>query len=155
MTQRVDLSTVMDRLAIDDLVTAYARAVDDGDRDARRALFTPGARADHRDEGGPEGPVSEVAGRLAEEVEAYPVRQHLIVNRRVRIEDLGGYPGDRAEVTADYQRRLRTAEGGELVSGGRLVLTVTRTDAGWRLSGLTVREQWRSPDGGGAAPEGG
>ena len=40
MTQRVELATVMDRLAVDALVTDYAVAVDDGDWEAYRKLFT-------------------------------------------------------------------------------------------------------------------
>ncbi len=44
---------------------------------------------------------------LAETMRLFPVRQHLIVNRRVRLEDLGGYPGDRAEVRADYLNPMR------------------------------------------------
>ena len=64
MTQRVALATVMDRLAIDEVITGYAVAVDDGDWEAYRALFTPDGRADYRSAGGVEGPAAEVA-RLA------------------------------------------------------------------------------------------
>ncbi|MEU6948449.1 nuclear transport factor 2 family protein, partial [Streptomyces sp. NPDC046316] len=94
MTQRVDLATVMDRMAIDDLVTGYAVAVDDSDWAGYRALFTRDGRADYRGSGGVEGPAAEVADWLAETMRLFPVRQHLIVNRRVRIQDLGGYPGE-------------------------------------------------------------
>lgn len=83
MTQRVDLATVMDRLAIDDLITGYAAAVDDADWTGYRALFTPDGRADYRGSGGIEGPAAEVADWLAETLTLFPVRQHLIVNRRV------------------------------------------------------------------------
>ncbi|WP_199813923.1 nuclear transport factor 2 family protein, partial [Streptomyces graminis] len=41
MTQRVALATVMDRLAIDDVITGYAVTVDDGDWSAYETLFTP------------------------------------------------------------------------------------------------------------------
>lgn len=58
MTQRVDLATVMDRLAIDEVVTGYAVAVDDGDWAAYRALFTASGRADYRSAGGIEGPLA-------------------------------------------------------------------------------------------------
>ncbi|MGV9314830.1 nuclear transport factor 2 family protein [Streptomyces sp. NPDC003691] len=143
MTQRVDLSTVMDRLAVDDLVTAYAVAVDDGDWAAYRALFTGDGRADYRSAGGVEGPVSEVADWLAEAMAPFSVRQHLIVNRRVSIEDLGGYPGDRAEVRADYVSPMRLGPESDLVCGGRYTFTLTRTGAGWRLSGVVVAERWR------------
>ena len=42
MTQRVELATVMDRLAVDGLVTEYAVAVDDGDWEAYRRTVRAG-----------------------------------------------------------------------------------------------------------------
>jgi hypothetical protein len=84
MTQRMELATVMDRLAIDALITDYAVAVDDGDWAAYRELFTSDGRADYRSAGGIEGDVAQVAGWLAGAMELFPMRQHLIVNRRVR-----------------------------------------------------------------------
>ncbi|WP_186767924.1 nuclear transport factor 2 family protein [Streptomyces qinzhouensis] len=143
MTQRVDLSTVMDRLAIDDLVTEYAVAVDDGDWTAYRALFTDDGRADYRSSGGIEGPVSEVAVWMAENMARFSVRQHLIVNRRVSIEDLGGWSGDRAEVRADYVCPMRLGPDEDLVCGGRYVFALARTGGGWRLRGVVVEERWR------------
>ncbi|MGW4032034.1 nuclear transport factor 2 family protein [Streptomyces sp. NPDC004838] len=143
MTQRVDLSTVMDRLAIDDLITEYAVAVDDADWSAYRALFARDGRADYRSSGGIEGPASEVADWLAESMRIFPVRQHLIVNRRVHIQDLGGYPGDRAEVTADYVNPMRLESGEEYASGGRYAFGLLRTDEGWRLSTVVISEKWR------------
>ncbi|WP_406264771.1 nuclear transport factor 2 family protein [Streptomyces sp. NBC_00191] len=143
MTQRVDLATVMDRLTIDELITSYAVAVDDGDWDAYRALFTPEGRADYRSSGGIEGPAAEVADWLAETMRLFPVRQHLIVNRRLHIQDLGGYPGDRAELQADYVNPMRLESGDDFVSGGRYTFGLLRTDAGWRLRAVVIHEKWR------------
>ncbi|MFI8965944.1 nuclear transport factor 2 family protein [Streptomyces sp. NPDC053493] len=143
MTQRVDLATVMDRLAVDDLVTGYAVAVDDADWPGYRALFTPDGRADYRGSGGIEGPAAAVADWLAETMRLFPVRQHLIVNRRVRIEDLGGYPGDAATVRADYVNPMRFASGEDFVCGGRYAFAMRRTDGGWRLRSVVVEEKWR------------
>lgn len=72
MTQRVDLSTVMDQLSIDAVITGYARAVDDGAWADYRALFTPDGRADYRSAGGIEGPATEVAQWLAETMRLFP-----------------------------------------------------------------------------------
>jgi 3-phenylpropionate/cinnamic acid dioxygenase small subunit len=44
MTQRVELAIVMDRLAVDEVITEYAVAVDDGDWEAYRKLFAPDGR---------------------------------------------------------------------------------------------------------------
>ncbi|MEU9864704.1 nuclear transport factor 2 family protein [Streptomyces sp. NPDC047971] len=143
MTQRVDLATVMDRLAIDDLVTGYAVAVDDSDWTGYRALFTGDGRADYRDSGGVEGPAADVADWLEETMKLFPTRQHLIVNRRVAIQDLGGYPGDTAEVRADYVNPMRFESGEDFVCGGRYTFSLLRTEAGWRLRSVVVREKWR------------
>ncbi|MFF2412173.1 nuclear transport factor 2 family protein [Streptomyces sp. NPDC058092] len=160
MTQRVDLSTVMDQLSIDAVITGYARAVDDGAWADYRALFTADGRADYRSAGGIEGPATEVAQWLAETMRLFPVRQHLIVNRRLDIQDLGGYPGDRAEVRADYLNPMRLegttgSEGGSgtgagapnFVSGGRYAFTLSRTGSGWGIRTVTVDEKWRGTAG--------
>ncbi|MCX5138774.1 MULTISPECIES: nuclear transport factor 2 family protein [unclassified Streptomyces] len=161
MTQRVDLSTVMDRLSIDAVITGYAVAVDDGEWSDYRALFTADGRADYRTAGGIEGPAAEVADWLSQTMLLFPVRQHLIVNRRLDLQDLGGYPGDRARVQADYMNPMRlesgqAADGGaeaasadrptapNFVSGGRYAFELLRTDSGWRLQRVTVQEKWRS-----------
>ncbi|MEV6955298.1 nuclear transport factor 2 family protein [Streptomyces sp. NPDC051183] len=155
MTQRVDLATVMDRLAIDEVVTGYAVAVDDGDWEAYRALFAPGGRADYSSAGGLEGPAGEVADWLAETMKLFPVRQHLIVNRLIRLADLGGSPGDSAEVRADFVNPMRLAGTDDagaagavtapnFIAAGRYAFALVRTPyAGWRLSRVTVHEKWR------------
>ncbi|WP_327131202.1 nuclear transport factor 2 family protein [Streptomyces sp. NBC_01343] len=152
MTQRVDLATVMDRMAIDEVVTGYAVAVDDGDWAAYRALFTSEGRADYSSAGGIEGPAAEVADWLAETMRLFPVRQHLIVNRLIRLEDRGGWPGDRAEVRADFLNPMRlagpefdgTVTAPNFVAAGRYTFGLARTTGGgWLLTGVTVREKWR------------
>ncbi|WP_199566494.1 nuclear transport factor 2 family protein [Streptomyces corynorhini] len=143
MTQRVDLATVMDRLAIDEVVTRYAVAVDEGDWPGYRALFTPDGRADYTAAGGIEGPAAEVGDWLAGTLGPYAVRQHLIVNRRLRIQDLGGYPGDRADLRADYLSPLRHESGEQLMSGGGFVFGLVRGDEGWLVRSVVARETWR------------
>ncbi|MER5665459.1 nuclear transport factor 2 family protein [Streptomyces mirabilis] len=151
MTQRVELATVMDRFAVDGLVTEYAVAVDDGDWEAYRRLFAPDGRADYRSAGGIEGGADEVAGWLAQSMELFPMRQHLIVNRRLRFGSLDQEPGDTARVQADYINPMRFAghdgDGGatapDFVCGGRYAFGLVRTDLGWRLREVVVQEKWR------------
>ncbi|MER0444407.1 nuclear transport factor 2 family protein [Streptomyces sp. Edi4] len=154
MTQRVDLGTLLDRLAIDELITGYAAAVDDGDWTAYRALFAADGRADYRAAGGIEGPAEEVARWLGETLRLFPVRQHLITNRRLTLQDLGGYPGDRAELRADYLNPMcRGAKDGaappapDFEAGGRYAFSLVRTEGGWRLRAVTVHEKWRRTSG--------
>ncbi|MFF8831596.1 nuclear transport factor 2 family protein [Streptomyces sp. NPDC015131] len=149
MTQRVDLATVMDRLAIDDVITGYAVAVDDADWAAFRALFTDDGLADYRDAGGPAGRAGEVADWLAAAVCGFPVRQSLFVNRRVSVADADGFPGDSAEVLADYVNPVRGDAGGVVASGGRCAFTLARTEDGWRVREVVVREKWRRAANGG------
>lgn len=150
MTQRVDLATVMDRLAIDELITGYAMAVDDADWSAYRRLFTADGHLDHRGAGGIAGPVDEVATWLALKLRPFPVRQHLIVNRLVRLHDPDGYPADSAEARADYVNAV-PLDG--FLSGGRYRFALRRTPEGWRLSSVEVRERWRRAPGQGGTHE--
>ncbi|MEU8568177.1 nuclear transport factor 2 family protein [Streptomyces pathocidini] len=152
MTQRAELTGLLDRLAIDDLITGYARTVDDGDWAAYRALFTSDGRADYRSAGGIEGPAAEVAGWLEETMRLFPVRQHLILNRHVTIERVDGHAGDSAVLRAEYVNPMRLdAPGPEadqptapnFTSGGRYTFRLRRTDAGWRMHEVVVREKWR------------
>ncbi|WAZ20259.1 nuclear transport factor 2 family protein [Streptomyces cinnabarinus] len=149
MTQRVELATVMDRLAVDGLITEYAVAVDDGDWEAYRGLFAPAGRADYRSAGGIEGDARQVADWLAESMRLFPMRQHLIVNRRLSFGILDQDTGDTAQVQADYVNPMRFARDGaasaapDFVCGGRYAFGLTRTHDGWRLSEVVVREKWR------------
>ncbi|MGW3355632.1 nuclear transport factor 2 family protein [Streptomyces bungoensis] len=148
MTQRVELATVMDRLAVDDVVTDYAGAVDDGDWAAYRELFTADGRADYRSAGGIEGEPGQVAGWLAQSLAPFAVRQHLVVNRRVRFGVLEHDTGDTARVRADYLNPMRLAAAGDrgapdLECGGRYDFGLLRTPEGWRLREVVVHEKWR------------
>ncbi|WP_381801725.1 nuclear transport factor 2 family protein [Streptomyces niveus] len=148
MTQRVDLATVMDRLAIDEVISGYAAAVDDSDWPGFLALYTPDGRADHRAAGGIEGSAAEVADWLAGVLGRFPVRQHLIGNRRLAFEDVGGYPGDRAEVRADCLTTMFPESGETVTTVSRYTFGLSRTDDGWRLHDVVVRE--KAPRGAGA-----
>ncbi|GAA2600632.1 hypothetical protein GCM10010304_56210 [Streptomyces roseoviolaceus] len=144
MTQRVELATVRDRLAVDELITDYAVAVDDGDWKAYRGLFVPEGRADYRSAGGIEGEATAVASWLAESMRLFTMRQHLIVNRRVRFGIWEQDTGDTAQVQADYITPMATAgPAPDFVCGGRYAFALLRTDDGWRLSAVVVQEKWR------------
>ncbi|SBT94685.1 SnoaL-like domain-containing protein [Streptomyces sp. DI166] len=147
MTQRVELATVMDRLAVDSLITEYAVAVDDGDWAAYRALFAPGGRADYRSAGGIEGDARQVADWLAESLRLFAMRQHLIVNRRLCFGILEQDTGDTAHVQADYINPMRldgaASAAPDFVCGGRYAFGLTRTYDGWRIGEVVVREKWR------------
>ncbi len=156
MTQRVELATVMDRLAVDALVTDYAAAVDDGDWEAYRGLFTSDGRADYRSAGGVEGDADGVAAWLADSLGLFSMRQHLIVNRQVRFGTLEQDTGDTARVRADYLNPMRLAgtdaTAPDFVCGGRYAFDLLRTDDGWRVREVVVQEKWRRLPGPRPAP---
>ncbi|MGW8700855.1 nuclear transport factor 2 family protein [Streptomyces eurythermus] len=148
MTQRAEFATVRDRLAVEDLVTAYAVALDDGDWAAYHGLFTADGRADYRSAGGIEGDAGRVAAWLAESLAGFAMRQHLIVNRLVRFGVLEHDAGDTARVRADYVSPMRLAgttdsAAPDLVCGGRYDFGLLRTPDGWRLREVVVHEKWR------------
>ncbi|MEU6996596.1 nuclear transport factor 2 family protein [Streptomyces sp. NPDC046465] len=153
MTQRVELAAVMDRLAIDALITEYAVAVDDGDWDAYRQLFAPGGGADYRSAGGIEGEADAIAAWLAETMRLFPMRQHLVTNRRLEFGTLDQDTGDTAHVQADYVNPMRFADrpgavsepstAPDFVCGGRYSFALVRTHGGWRLRRVVVTEKWR------------
>ncbi|MDC0770578.1 nuclear transport factor 2 family protein [Streptomyces sp. HD] len=150
MTQRVELATLRDRLAVDGVITDYAVAVDDADWTAYRSLFTSDGRADYRSAGGIEGDAGSVAAWLAESMRLFSMRQHLIVNRRVRFGTLEQDTGDSARVQADYVNPMRFADSNgegtsapDFVCGGRYSFGLLRTYEGWRLREVVVQEKWR------------
>jgi hypothetical protein len=148
MTQRAELATLMDRLAVDGLITDYAVAVDDGDWTAYRELFTPDGRADYRSAGGIEGDADKVAAWLERSLGLFEMRQHLIVNRRLRFDVLERDTGDTARLRADYVNPMRLADGGsagapDFVCGGRYSFGLLRTLDGWRVREVVVEEKWR------------
>ncbi|MEV0256972.1 nuclear transport factor 2 family protein [Streptomyces sp. NPDC050732] len=167
MTQRVELAAVIDRLAVDALITEYAVTVDDGDWDAYRQLFAPGGRADYRSAGGIEGEADEIATWLAETMRMFPMRQHLITNRKLEFGTLDQDVGDTAHVQADYVNPMRFVERADpaprsepstaplpapstapdFVCGGRYGFALLRTPSGWRLRQVVVTEKWRQVGG--------
>lgn len=63
------------------------------------------------------------------------MRQHLIVNRRVRFGIREHDTGDTAAVRADYVHPMaNTVPAPDFVSGGRYAFALLRTDDGWRLT---------------------
>ncbi|MFB6590684.1 nuclear transport factor 2 family protein [Streptomyces diastaticus] len=142
----MELATVLDRLAVDTLVTEYARAVAGGDPEACRPLCVPGAVLDD--------PVLDVreeargrdVPRQGGHGDGARPYQHLIVNRRVAFERREGEVGDLAVVDADFVTPLRSSGPGrtaDTVRGGRYRIRGVRTAEGWRLSEVVAEEVWQ------------
>ena len=135
---------VADRIAIDDLLTRYTMAVDDGDWDQLDTVFTPDAVIDYTSAGGIRGTRDEIKAWLAKALAAFPVRQHLIANKRVVID------GDTATVRAYFYNpmmlagRDADAPPRPTPGGGYYNHRLVRTPDGWRSVELIEEEVWRT-----------
>ena len=75
---------VADVLAIQDLATAYAYAVDDGDWVRWEGLFTPDARIDYTAAGGIAGTPAEVAAWMPEAMAVFTFCLHTTATHEIR-----------------------------------------------------------------------
>lgn len=136
----LDTQTISDRLEIDDLLTTYTMAVDEGDWDALDRVFTPDAYLDYSATGGTAGPFGEVKAWLAETLPMFSAMQHLITQKRVEID------GDRAHVRAYFFNPmfLEREDGSRwhLDVGGVYVHSLVRTAEGWRSARLVEELLW-------------
>lgn len=131
-----------DRLAVDDLITAYAVAVDARDWEAMKALFAAGALLDYSAFDGPRAEATEALAWVARGLEGFPVSQHICANREIRISDDGTTATARCAVynpLVDQQGRLHHV-------GGYYHDRLVKTPEGWRFSERVARPAWSSFD---------
>lgn len=142
MSDQLSPQGVADRIAIDDLLTRYALAIDGGDWDQLDTVFTPDAVIDYTSAGGVRGRRDEIKAWLAEALAAFPVRQHMIGNKRVDID------GDTATVRAYFfnpmMLTLPDGSGHSTPGGGYYNHRLVRTPEGWRSVELIEEEVWRT-----------
>jgi hypothetical protein len=128
------LAALCDRIEVDDLVTAYANALDDRDWDAFRDLFTPHATIDFTAAFGRAGRRDEIVDWLTGQVTRafVPEIQHLIVNRSIAVR------GDTASGRLDFFNPDVVDQGDGtrtlMMHGGRYRFEAVRTGDGWRFT---------------------
>jgi hypothetical protein len=139
-----DLRLLLDRFAIDDLLTAYTMAVDGRDWDALDEVFTPDALIDYTATGGIAGAYPEVKRWLAETLPVFSAMQHVVAQKAVEID------GDTARVRAYFLNPLvidRPVGGPwRMDLGGAYVHTLVRTGVGWRSRQLVEEVLWERRD---------
>ena len=127
-------------MQIDDLLSAYAAAVDAKDWDHLESLFAEDAVLDYTGTGGPRGSFREVLPFLQKGLGHFSVTQHFITNRRIAVE------GDRATSSAYLFNPLGRddGEGGLslMVVGGRYESRYRRTDSGWSITEHVASMVW-------------
>lgn len=120
-----------DRAAIGDVLDDYAFAVDSRDWELLHSLFTDDAVLDYIAAGGPRGAREEVLGWISASLPAVTLTQHLVTNRRIRIDR------DTAIARTELLNPLLfdNPDGAQLLLlGGRYDDRLKRTAAGWKLT---------------------
>ncbi len=125
-----------DRLAIGDLLTRYATAVDRRDWDLYRTVFTSDAEIDYTSAGGIAGTVDEVVEFLDSALSGFEMTQHLVSNVDTSVE------GDTARVTAMFNNPMRPSDGDTWFTGGWYHHDLVRTADGWRSRKLREESAW-------------
>ena len=133
---------ITDRFALDDLLTAYAVAIDTDQVTELTRLATDDAVFDYQSSGGPRGSVADAQKWLEKALKQVPVRAHLIVNRRFDIQE------DTACVEAHFFNPMSVRVPGQKneiwnPGGGYYFVGFRRTDKGWRISELVMLQTWR------------
>lgn len=135
-----DVQGVADRLAIADVLHAYADAVDRHDWPGAAAMFTQDALLDYTASGGPVGSRTEVVDWIRESLAPLGRIQHSLTNLRVEV------AGDRARATCLLLNPIQLGTGPEagpgLLVGGHYDDHLRRTAEGWRIEARLQATLW-------------
>ena len=138
--QATTLAAVVDRLAIQDLLVRYCKAIDTKDWDLLDTVFVPDAHVDYTSSGGVQGAYPEVRAWLAQVLPNFPVSQHAVSNFDIRID------GDRAQSRVYFYNPMGRPkpEGGVSMFfiGGYYVDELVRTEDGWRIAQRIEQQAW-------------
>jgi hypothetical protein len=125
------MTDLQSRVAIDDLLTRYATAIDGHRWDLLDGVFVPEAHIDYRSSCGIAGSYPEVKAWLAEVLPAmFEATQHMVLNREIHID------GDWAVSRAMFLNPNRLRVRGELrhfTCGGCYHDRLERRSEGWRI----------------------
>jgi 3-phenylpropionate/cinnamic acid dioxygenase small subunit len=127
-----DERRVADVLAIQDLVTPYAHAVDDGDWRRWEALFLPDARIDYTSAGGIAGTPAELAVWMPEAMAVFEFCLHSVSTHEIRFT---GPDTARGRVHVFNRNGVRHEGEPEIVDVGAVYVdTYARDGDRWRFS---------------------
>jgi hypothetical protein len=127
-----DERRVADVLAIQDLVTSYAHAVDDGDWERWEALFLPDARIDYTSAGGIAGTPAELAAWMPEALSVFEFCLHSTSTHEIRFT---GSETARGRVHVFNRNGVRFEGAAEIVDVGAVYVdTYARQGEVWRFS---------------------
>ncbi len=140
----MDLQQISDRLEIQDVLTRYTRAIDEGEWDGLDTVFTPDAEIDYTESGGIAASFPEAKKWLAETLPAFFTATLHTVGQ-VSIEYAAS--GDEAQVIGyfDNPMLMKSGDGEPTVVevGGKYHHTMVRTPDGWRSRRLHEQLVWK------------
>jgi hypothetical protein len=142
--QSDQLGLLFDRLAIDDLLSRYTVALDTKDWGLLETVFTAEATIDYTSSGGIKGQLPEVAAWLEKTLSAFPMTQHMLGNKLIKLE------GDQGTGRTYFFNPNSVADGSGgtalLFVGGFYVDRFVRTGEGWRIAERFEETSWMKSD---------
>lgn len=138
-TVDADEIALPDRMAMEDLLTRYATAVDGRNWDLLDSVFTHDAHLDYRSAGGVEGGYPEVRKWLAEVLPIFDMTQHLVLNREFKRDP------DGVQASSCFLNPNQLRVDGKLwlfTVGGRYHDRLVETADGWRIARRIEHTLW-------------
>ncbi len=133
---------LVDEAAIVRLTHDYCWALDTGDWEALRSVFTPDVVTD-LGAGGQNG-IDEVIERVSSALSVFDVTQHLVATHQIHVADDGETATCRCYLQAQHVR----PNGDRLLIGARYEDECVRTTAGWRIAHRRIVPMWVDGAGG-------
>ena len=130
-----------DRVAIDEQLSRYCRAIDTADWDLLDTIFTTDAQLDYTSSGGRRGAYPEMKTWLAEVLPLFAVRHHLVANREITID--ADVATSRASLLNPMGVRRPDGAIDIFYTGGTYHDRWRRTPDGWRITERVLEEHWR------------
>ncbi len=144
----MDLQEISDRIEIQDVLTRYTRAIDEGQWDQLDTVFTADAQIDYTESGGIAGSFPEAKKWLSETLPAFfSATLHTIGQVSVEWDTKDDEGRDTARVVAyfDNPMYMRSDDDQPKVVevGGKYHHTMVRTPDGWRSRKLHEEMVWK------------
>lgn len=138
--------TLADRLALRELVDAYAFAVDQRDEAWFRSLWLPDARLTvHNGDGPPQSDLQgvEAIATVTTMIQRFALTLHLVANHMGRLDPGGGAATGEAYCIGHHLTPTTDGRHDDLVMGIRYLDRYRRDETGaWRFARREVRKQW-------------
>ena len=127
----MDIQEISDRMEINEVLIAYATAIDSKQYEQLRSVFSEDAAIDFTDVGGPKGNLETILVYLEEALKVFPNTQHMLGNSAVEVD------GDKAtsKTMCHNPMMLRNDEGNDetFFIGLWYIDDLVKTPLGWRI----------------------